>query len=144
MYIVYVPVGEIHQAIFMWRGVEILGKGLCIKNLDVVEISQMMKTYVAGYPTGYSLCAGQSMFSENYLLHFEEVKDIVPVEYHHHFTDDCKFNGLSGYIPNDYAEHQSNERIVMLLTDEHRQRAFLLLVQESDNSTTIIKDFLST
>jgi len=122
-------------------------KGLCVKGLDTVEISQRMVRYVANYFYDYKLGAGQSMFVENFILHFDEVRDTIPAEHHILFTDDDKFSGMSGYVTVDYAQSESKEHVVMLLMDEHSTYIYFLCLQETnekgEDKIIIINDFLS-
>ena len=121
-------------------------KGLCVKGLDTTEISRKMEVYLADYSKGFNLVSGQSMFIESIMLHNDEVKTMIPSEYHHLFTDNCKFNGLSGYVTIGCSGGEVVEGIVMLLMDEHCTSAYLLYLQEATeagNDNTIIKDFLS-
>ena len=125
------------------KGVEVMDKGLCVKGLDIIEIGRVMETYVAEYVAGYRLGLGQSMFAESHMLYFNEVKAIIPGKYHNLFTDESKFIGASGYAMDNHVQGKADEYVVMLLMDEHSERAFLLCLQETDNSISIIKDFLA-
>jgi len=120
--------------------------GLEVKGLDSTEISQKLEMYVAECFNGYKLDAGQSMFQEGYTLHFDEVADIIPSEHHHLFTNESKFNGMSGYITTEYVGGGVAERTVMLLMDGDSENVYLLYLQETNQEgeerTTLIKDFL--
>jgi len=123
-------------------------QGLEVKGLDVVEISQILEKYVADYFNGYELSTGRSMFMEDYVLHFDEVNELIPAKHHHHFTDDSKFTCMSGYIIIDYVAGKVDERVAMLLMDEHSTYVYMLCVQEVDEKgvekTVIIKDFMDS
>ena len=115
-------------------------RGLCIKGLDAAQISTKLSVYLENHVTGFTLPVGQSIFQENYLLHFEDVMETIPRQYHHLFTDTDKFSGLSGFI-------QANEQYtVMLLADETLSKAYLLTLQYQDTKggeiSAIIGDFL--
>ena len=118
-------------------------QGLEVKGLDSTEISQKLEIYVAEYFNGYKLGEGESMFMEGYVLEFGEVNDWIPTEYHNHFKDDDKFNCMSGYIVVDNKDGKTDERIISIVMDEHSEYVYLLCLQESEDSTTIVKDFLS-
>jgi len=127
------------------KGVECMSiKGLRIKGLDTVDVSLKLEKYVAEYFTGYALGIGQSMFMEAYFFHFSEVKEMIPVNHHHLFTENDRLIGMSGYISlNDNLD----ERVIMMLTDEHGEYAYLLYLQSEDENgnteSVIIKDFLA-
>ena len=123
-------------------------KGLDVRRLDSVGISQLLKTYVSDYFNGYELDEGQSMFQEGHIFYFDEVKGIMPTKYHHLIVDDDKFGGLSGYITVGCEDGQADERIISVLMCECGAYLYLLCVQETDEDgterTTIIKDFITT
>jgi len=123
-----------------------MGKGLCVKGLDTTEISRKMEVYLAGYFKDFNIGPEQPMFIESILLHYDEVKAMIPAEHHHLFTDNCKFNGLSGYVTIGCSGDEAVERVVMLLMDEHCTSAYLLYLQEASDTGSdniIIKDFVS-
>jgi predicted metal-dependent RNase len=84
----------------------------------------------------------KAFFQENYLLHFDEVKDVIPEQHHHLFNDGNKFNGASGFIKVGTQEH-----CVMLLADEDYGKIYLLCLQETNGNgearPIVIKDFLA-
>jgi hypothetical protein len=112
------------------------------KSLNITEISQNMAIYVENYLGKFKLSDGESLFQENYLLHFDEVKDFIPEQYHHLFNDGSKFNGASGFIKVGTQEH-----CVMMLADENYGKIYLLCLQETDANgqvrLIVIKDFLA-
>ena len=119
-------------------------KGLRIKGLDMVDISLKLEKYVAEYFNSYVLGIGQSMFNEAYYFQFNEVKEMIPVNHHHLFTDKDRLIGMSGYISlNDNLDG----RVIMMLTDEYGEYAYLLYLQSEDENgntkSVIIKDFLA-
>jgi len=122
-------------------------KGLEVKGLDSTGISQKLEIYVSNYFEGYSLGAGQSMFMEGHMFYFDEVSGIIPAEHHHLFTDESKFNGMSGYVIVGHVEGKADERIISVLMDEQNDYVYLLCLQETGEQgevqPTIIKDFLS-
>jgi len=69
--------------------------GLCVAGLDTVGISQKLESYVADCIPRYTLGTGQTMFAESHLFYFDEIKDQLPDEHHHHFTGDEKFVPLA-------------------------------------------------
>ena len=113
-----------------------------IKGLDMTQISRKLAVFVESYFEGFTLPSGDSLFAESYLLHFEEVKDGIPEQYHCRFTDADRFNGAAGFIEVDGTEH-----CIMLLSDERYDTAYILSKQESDGNgnerTVIIKDFFA-
>jgi len=122
-------------------------QGLEVKGLDVVDISQKLAIYVAEYFNGYKLGEGESMFMEGHMFEFDEIKDIVPSKHHHLFTDESRFNGMSGYIIVGCVDGKKDERVISLLMDEDSEYAYLLCLHETkekeDDTIILIKDFLN-
>jgi len=118
-----------------------MDKGLDVRGLDATDISRRMEKYVSAHFKGFKLSGGNSLFQENYVLDFTEVKAMIPQEYHHLFKDTDLFNGASGFM-----EHDSQTYIIMLLSDENHATAYLLTMQWTDKTgkenTVIIGDFL--
>jgi hypothetical protein len=116
-----------------------------IKGLDLTEISRRLEKHITDYFTGYTLAAGQCLFAESYLFYFDEVKHIIPGKYHNLFKDTDKFNGASGFIKPNAMSSKSDECVVMLLTDEFYEKAYLLCLQETDEAgkerIIILQDF---
>jgi len=123
-------------------------QGLEVKGLDTTAISRKLEVYVANHFQGYKLGAGESMFMEGYMFEFNEIKDIVPAKHHHLFTDESKFNGMSGYITVGYVGGKADERTISVLMDEHSTHAYLLCLHEpnekGEENIIIIGDFICT
>ena len=113
-------------------------KGLCIKGLDMVQISQKMAAHVAAHVEGFTLAAGASLFQESYALHRDEVT-VIPDTHKEKFLGVEWFNGASGVI-----EAAGREYIIMLLSSEDYSTAYLLSIQgaEDGENLLIIGDFL--
>ena len=122
-------------------------RGLCVAGLDTVGISQKLRSYVVDCIPHYMLETGQSMFAEAHVFYFDEVRDNLNVNHHGLFTDDAKFIGMCGYVTVNDSHNNNDQRILMLLLDEHSTCAYALLLQDTGEDgevqTTIIKDFLS-
>ena len=116
-----------------------MAKGLCIKDLDIVQISQKMVTHVAKHIEGFALPHGDSLFQESYKLHYDEVE--IPDKHKGFFTGDEWFNGANGAI-----EVAGREHVIMLLASEDYAVAYLLTLQWTDEhgeeKTKVIGDFL--
>ena len=112
-----------------------------ITGLDIVQISAKLAAHAESHITGYKLPKGQSLFQENYLLHFDECRDFIPARYHHHFKAADKFNGFSGFV-----EAGGQQYVLMLLAGEALTTAYLLSAQSADAEGSaeaiIIADFL--
>ena len=123
-------------------------KGLCVKDLDATEISQKLEIYVAKHCQGYKLGACQNMFMEGHMFYFDEVKDVIPAKHHHLFTNESKFNGMSGYVIVGYVGGKADERTISVLMDEHSTYAYLLCLHEpnekGEEEIIIIGDFICT
>jgi len=116
-------------------------KGLCIKDLDMVQISQRMAVYVAKHIEGFTLTAGDSLFQESYTLHHDEVA-VIPDTHKEKFLGVEWFNGASGVI-----EAAGREYVIMLLSSYDYSTAYLLSIQGADDiedgeNPLIIGDFL--
>ena len=122
--------------------------GLCVKDLDATQISKKLEIYVAKHCQGYKLGTCQNMFMEVYMFYFDEVKDIIPTKHHHLFTDESKFNGMSGYVTIGSVGDEADERIISVLMDEHSAYAYLLCLhepnEEGEENIIIIGDFICT
>ena len=121
--------------------------GLCVKDLDATEISKKLEIYVAKHCQGYKLGTCQNMFMEGYMLYFDEIKDIIPTKHHHLFTDESKFNGMSGYVTVGYVDGKKDERTISILMDKDSEYAYFLCLHETkekeDDTIILIKDFLN-
>lgn len=120
--------------------------GLEVKDLNTTEISQKLEIYVANHFQGYKLGEGESMFMEGYMFEFDEIKGVIPSKHHHLFTNESRFNGMSGYVTVGYVDGKKDERVISILMDEDSAYAYLLCIheenEEEDDTITLIKDFL--
>jgi hypothetical protein len=112
-----------------------------IEGLDIVQISRKMTEYVKARFDDFALSESDSLFQENYLLDFDEVKGSIPTQYHKLFGNNDKFNCASGFVDVGTQSH-----ILMLLADESYKKAYLLIMQMTDREDVeeiiLIKDFL--
>jgi hypothetical protein len=108
-----------------------------IKGMNIKQISRKLEMYVSAYYKDFKLSAGQCLLSESYIFDFEEIKHLIPEQYHQQLNDK-KFNGMSGGIEFDPTPNDS-EIILMLITDENnstlcfcwfRSRAILTIPRE--------------
>ena len=111
-----------------------------ITGLDSIQVSQRMAVHVEQYIMGFKLSDGDSLFQENYKLHYDEV-EVIPDKHKGKFTGDEWFNAASGFI-----EAAGREYIIMLLASEDSATAYLLILQWTDEQgeekTAIIGNFL--
>ena len=112
-----------------------------IAKLDMEQVGLHMALYVAQHVKEYDSKLGASLFSESYLLDFEELEDFIPNQYRHHFTHVEKFNGLSGTF-----EIGVQSFTVMLVVSENYHHAYFLWMQFNDMSgaeqTVNLKNFI--
>ena len=123
-------------------------KGLCVKGLDVYEISKKLEPYVSDYFSGFKIGTNESLLQEGFLFTYDEVNDMIPAKHHHLFTDDCKLLGMSGYITLSNTAGKPDERILMVLFDEDSEYLYLVCLQEEneqgDEQSIIIADFITS
>lgn len=123
-----------------------------IKGLNLVQVSNSLEEYIAEY---FKYCklskSNRGKFEESYTLYFEEIKHLIPEEYHKLFKNGDKFNGASGYLKFKLKskEIMNNDYIIMLLSDEDNTKAYILCLQEINSTTNeeriiILKNFLCT
>jgi len=121
-------------------------KGLCVRGLDVYEISQKLEKYVSDYFAGFKLGADESLFHEGHLFWFEEIEGMFPKKHLKFFSDKDKFLCMSGFIAIRNTLDEEEQHVISLIMNEHGERAFLLCVEKADEDgeekTAIIKDFL--
>ena len=110
-----------------------------IKGLNTVQISQQLAVYLESHIQGFKLSEGESLFQENFTLHFQEVKENIPTQHHHLFNDSHKFNVVTGFITAG-----SQVYILSLLADENYTTAYFLFLQEAkgEQKNIIIRNFL--
>lgn len=112
-----------------------------IGGMDLCQISRGVEKYVKEY---FKSCAlfnmDECLFGESNLFDFEEVKHLIPEKHHHLFKSTDKLNGISGIIEPD--ENEECEYTVTLIANEDYTKALLLCLQELEEKTVILKDFI--
>jgi|GEM_PF-3864046 len=116
-----------------------------IRGKSMIELSDMMKPYIADYFNGCRFIDYEhGIFQESYLLEYREIQHLIPVEYQKRFHAGDSFMGSSGCLCFEYVAepYKRKEYTSMLLATKDQAQALFLYLQIQDNAATTSQDIL--